>query len=71
MKQTQITRLLKIMRRHPSGMSYMELLRTGVSVCPWKRLEEAGPHLKPGERIGRRLGRDKLVRIYIMRDLQA
>jgi hypothetical protein len=38
--------------------TYLEMLRYGVSICPWKRVAEA---LKPGERLKK--GRDRRNRI--------
>lgn len=38
--------------------TYMQMLVYGVSVCPWKRVQES---LKPGERLKK--GRDRRNRI--------
>jgi hypothetical protein len=44
---TQGRRLIAILKRR--GMTMMDLIQTGISVCPWKRIAES---LKPGERLG-------------------
>ena len=44
MKQTQGRRLISMLKR--KGMTTMEMLQTGVSCAPWKRVSEA---LKAGE----------------------
>lgn len=63
---TQAARLVAAIRR--KAMTYLELEDLKVSSCPWKRLSESGHrHLKPGERIERKLGRDGLIRIGIKR----
>lgn len=43
---TQGRRLIAILKRR--GMTMMDLIQTGISVCPWKRIAES---LKPGERL--------------------
>lgn len=53
---TQGRELISRLKRQP--MTYMEMLRLGLSVCPWKRVAES---LKPSERIKK--GRDKRNRI--------
>ena len=48
------------------AMTYGDLEALRVSTCPWKRLSESGyMHLKPGEVIVRKVGKDGLVRIGI------
>lgn len=45
-----------------------DLLRSGISQCPWKRLAEAGhKYLKPGEKIARKVGHDGLLRLRVVR----
>jgi hypothetical protein len=45
-----------------------DLLRSGVSQCPWKRLAEAGhKYLRPGEKLQRKVGADGLLRIRVAR----
>lgn len=38
MKQTQGRRLIALLKNR--YMTYGEMLRTGISLCPWKRVEE-------------------------------
>jgi hypothetical protein len=45
----------------PRAMTYGDLLALGVSTCPWRRLQEAERHLKPGERIVRKTNARGLV----------
>lgn len=61
MKLTQTQRLLRHLRRRPH--TSMELIMYGISVCPWARLRdgEASRHLKPGERIVRKVNGRGLV----------
>lgn len=44
MKQTQGRKLISALKRR--GMTTLEMLQLGISVCPWKRISEA---LQPGE----------------------
>ena len=37
-KQTQGRKLITLLKRR--GMTTMELLQTGISTCPWKRINE-------------------------------
>ena len=55
---TQGRRLIAILKRR--GMTMMDLIQTGISVCPWKRIAES---LKPGERLDntRKNGRGLIV----------
>jgi hypothetical protein len=46
MKQTQGRRLIALLKRR--GMTTMQMLMTGISVSPWKRISEC---LKDGEKI--------------------
>jgi hypothetical protein len=46
MKDTQGRRLIALLKR--KGHTTMDLLQTGVSVAPWKRIAES---LQPGERL--------------------
>lgn len=63
---TQAEQLIKHIRRRP--MTYLELEALKVSTCPWKRLSESGHrHLRPGEQIVRKVGKDGLVRIGLSR----
>ena len=43
---TQGRQLIRALKRR--GMTTMEMLQTGISVAPWKRVAE---QLKPGERL--------------------
>ena len=64
---TQAEILVRAIRR--KAMTYGDLEAMRVSTCPWKRLSESGHlHLKPGERIVRKTGKDGLVRIGIAKD---
>lgn len=42
-----------IRRSRTRGLTYMDLLRLGVSVCPWKRLSESTEGLRSGEKLER------------------
>lgn len=46
MKQTQGRALIERLKRKPH--TYLEMLRYGISVCPWKRVKES---LKEGEQL--------------------
>jgi len=46
MKQTQGRKLISALKRR--GMTTLEMLQLGISVCPWKRVTEA---LKEGEQL--------------------
>lgn len=46
MKETQGRRLIAMLKRR--GMTTMDLLQTGISVAPWKRIAES---LQEGERL--------------------
>ena len=39
MKQTQGRKLITLLKRR--SMTTMELLKTGISTCPWKRVNES------------------------------
>jgi hypothetical protein len=56
---TQGQTLLQAIRKR--AMTYGDLLALGVSTCPWRRLQEAERHLKPGERIVRKTNARGLV----------
>ncbi len=46
--KTQGRKLISMLRKR--GMTTMELLQTGISTCPWKRIRESlheGEELKP------------------------
>lgn len=45
-KQTQGRRLIAMLKRR--GMTTMDMLRTEISVSPWKRISES---LQPNERL--------------------
>lgn len=47
--KTQAERLFALLRR--KGMTTMEMLQTGVSVAPWKRLVEEKHKLRKGEKL--------------------
>jgi hypothetical protein len=66
-KATQAHELARYLRLNPKGMTYMQLILLCVSSCPWKRLQDGTNHLRPGERIARKIGNDGLTRIYITR----
>jgi hypothetical protein len=69
MKQSQGARLVKYIkffwRIHRRGPTYMDLIATCVSTCPWRRLSPDEPGwksaLKPGERLLR--GKDARGRV--------
>jgi hypothetical protein len=65
--KTQAEKLLHHLRRRP--MTYMELISLGISVCPWRRLspDEVEPHLRPGEKISRKLNGRGLVTLRVVR----
>lgn len=44
MKETQGRRLIRLLKRR--GMTTLEMLQTGISVAPWKRIAES---LRPNE----------------------
>ena len=46
MKQSQGRRLVALLKNR--YMTYGEMLRTGISVCPWKRVKES---LAPDEEL--------------------
>lgn len=46
MKQTQGRKLIFALKRR--GMTTLEMLQLGISVCPWRRVTEA---LKEGEQL--------------------
>lgn len=46
MELSQGRRLIAMLKRQ--GMTTMEMLQTGISVSPWKRISES---LKPSERL--------------------
>lgn len=43
---TQGRQLIRMLKRR--GMTTMDLVQTGISVCPWRRIAEG---LQPGERL--------------------
>jgi hypothetical protein len=53
-------------RCHHRRPTYLELVMSGISVCPWKRLQEpaAQAALKNGERVLR--GKDDKGRVVFM-----
>lgn len=63
MKRTQAARLAVHLRRRP--MTAMDMLQTGISVAPWKRLSESSSYLKPGERLVKGRNRCGLVTYFI------
>jgi hypothetical protein len=75
MKQSQGARLVEYIRdfvayRYPPRTpTYGDLLSSGISTCPWKRLEEPGAQaaLKPGERIVRGMDAKGRVTFQITR----
>ena len=46
MKQTQGRKLISALKRR--GMTTLEMLQLGISVCPWRRVTES---LKEGEQL--------------------
>lgn len=63
---TQAEQLIRAIRR--KAMTYGDLEALRVSTCPWRRLSESGHlYLRPGEQIVRKVGRDGLVRIGVVR----
>lgn len=66
---TQAAQLIAAIRRARSkGLTALELEQLGISQCPWKRLSESGQrHLREGERLSSRMGRDGLKRTVIVR----
>jgi hypothetical protein len=46
MRQTQGRRLIALLKRR--GMTTMQMLMTGISTSPWRRIAES---LAPGERL--------------------
>lgn len=46
MKTTQGRKLIAMLKKR--GMTTMELLQTGISTCPWKRIDEC---LQEGEQL--------------------
>lgn len=59
---TQAQRLIRFIRmRGRAGASYLDLLLTGISTAPHKRLAEAGQDwLKPGEKLERFMREDRV-----------
>lgn len=49
-------RLIALLKRRP--MTYMQMLATGISTSPWKRVKEC---LAPHEFVARSLNKDGLV----------
>lgn len=49
MKKTQGRKLITLLKQRP--MTTMELLKTGISTCPWKRVSES---LEEGEILTKR-----------------
>lgn len=50
-QRTQAEALFSLLRRR--SMTYMDLLSTGISVCPWKRMSEEEGKLLPKEKLKR------------------
>ncbi len=65
---TQAQRLYAVLRRR--RMTTMQMLQTGISVCPWKRLAEGRHHLRPGEYLDSAFNKDGL-RVYWVAKAQA
>lgn len=61
MKQSQGRRLIAMLKRR--GMTTMQLLMTGISVSPWKRISEC---LDEGERLVK-AKRDDGLTVYRVR----
>lgn len=49
MNKTQGRKLIALLKQRP--MTTMELLQTGISTCPWKRIRES---LQEGEELTKR-----------------
>ena len=63
---TQGQQLIKHLRKQ--WMTYGDLEALRISTCPWKRISEAEKrHLREGERIARRIGKDGLLRLRVVR----
>ncbi len=57
-----------IRRAGRKGLTYLELELLRVSSSPWKRISESGHcHLRSGERLDKRVGRDGLKRFVIVK----
>lgn len=59
-EKTQGRKLIKLLKRQP--MTTLEMLMTGISVCPWKRVREC---LQDGEtlKIVGKKGRSNVYRV--------
>lgn len=62
MKESQGRRLIKLLKH--SAMTTLEMLMTGISVAPWKRISEC---LQEGEelRIVGKKGRSNIYRVVV------
>lgn len=56
---TQGKVLVQALKRRPH--TYMEMMRYGVSVCPWKRIQEALRVHYPGHQIAKGRNRQGLI----------
>lgn len=65
--KTQVDKLLHALRGRP--YTYMELIKLGISVCPWRRLsdDEVSGHLLKGERIVRKVNAKGLTTLRVVR----
>lgn len=63
---THAEQLIRVLRT--GWKTWGDLEATRVSAHPWKRLGESGhKYLKPGEQIVRKVGRDGLLRLKVVR----
>lgn len=60
MSATQGRKLIALLKRRP--MTYRQMLNTGISLCPWKRVEET---LGPREELIKAKNRDGLTVWYV------
>ena len=66
MTKSQSARLIEYLRG--GWRTTGDMLRTGISVCPWKRLSESGHrHLRPHEKIMKVLYPDGSMRYRVTR----
>lgn len=64
--KTQANELICELRR--GWRTWGDLLRNCRSTSPWRRLAEAGhKHLRPGEKLERKVGDDGLLRLRVVR----
>jgi len=66
---TQAQQLINVMRGR-RWWTTGDLQSTRISTCPWKRLgpaENAHKHLRKGERIETKIGRDGLKRFRVVK----